>query len=120
GNFTLTPQDENNVSLAPPLTKEMAKFTFCEKAQVLHNKIRGQNPWPGAYFTFEGKNIKVLKAAVSDLTGEKGEILSTKPLIVATGEKSLELITLQPEGSKAMEGKAWAMGRRFLKGDSIL
>lgn len=120
GSFTQTAQKADQVTLAPPLTKDMAFFDFCEKALVLHNKIRGQNPWPGAYFVFQEKNVKVLKAQVVDLQGQVGEILSTKPLIVATGEKALQLISLQPEGSKPMDGTAWAMGRRFVKGDKLL
>ena len=49
-----------------------------------------------------------------------GEIISTKPLVIATADKSLRLITVQPEGGKAMDGTAWAAGRRFKKGDSLI
>lgn len=120
GNFIRTPQDSAQATLAPPLTKEQAHFDFSQPALVLHNKIRGQNPWPGAYFTYADKMVKVLKAMVVDKKGEPGEILSTKPLVIATAHKALQLITVQPEGSKAMDGSAWAMGRRFSAGDSLL
>lgn len=120
GNFTRTPQDNSKATLAPPLTKEMALFTWNVPAITLHNKIRGQNPWPGAYFIYEDKKIKVLSAKMSNLKGNPGEILSTKPLIIAAQEGSLELLTVQPEGSKAMDGTAWSLGRRFKKGDTII
>ena len=120
GDYTRTPQDHSKATLAPPLTKEMALFDFNTDALTLHNKIRGQNPWPSAHFMFEGKKVKVVKAQVEEFSGKPGEILSTKPLIVAAGEKSLRLVTVQPEGGKAMDGTAWAAGRRFKKGDSVL
>lgn len=120
GNYTRTPQDHTQATLAPPLTKEMALFDFGTDALTLHNKVRGQNPWPSAHFMYDGKKVKVLKAQVVDKSGKVGEILSTKPLVIATTDKALQLITVQPEGSKAMDGTAWAMGRRFKAGDSVL
>ena len=120
GNYTRTPQDHSKATLAPPLTKEMALFSFETDALTLHNKIRGQNPWPSTYFIYEDKKVKVLKAKVMEESGKTGEILSTKPLVIAAGEKSLQLITVQPEGGKAMDGSAWAAGRRFKKGDSVM
>ncbi len=119
GDYTRTPQEHDKATLAPPLTKEMALFDFDTDALTLHNKIRGQNPWPSAHFIYEDKKVKVLKAAVADMKGRPGEILSVKPLIVAAGEKALQLITVQPEGGKAMDGTAWAAGRRLKKGDNL-
>jgi len=120
GDYTRTPQNHDEATLAPPLTKEMALFTFDCDALTLHNKIRGQNPWPSAHFMYEDKKVKVLKAVVVDKKGKVGEILSTKPLVVATADKALQLITVQPEGGKAMDGTAWAAGRRFKAGDNIV
>ena len=120
GNYTRTPQNHAEATVAPPLTKEMALIDFGTDALTLHNKIRGQNPWPSAHFMFEDKKVKVLKAKIMPESGKPGEILSVKPLVIAAGEKSLQLITVQPEGGKAMDGTAWAAGRRFKKGDSVL
>ena len=120
GDYTRTSQDHSKATLAPPLTKEMALFDFNTDALTLHNKIRGQNPWPSAHFMYEDKKVKVIKAQVEEFSGKPGEIISTKPLVIAAGEKSLRLITVQPEGGKAMDGTSWAAGRRFKKGDSVL
>ncbi len=120
GDFTQTKQNEAEMSLAPPLTKEMAFFEFNEDYKVLHNKIRGQYPWPGAYFIFEDKKVKVLKARKSDARGNIGEILSLKPLTIACKNGALELLTVQPENSKAMDSNAYAMGKRFKIGDSLV
>lgn len=120
GKAKRMPQDDTKATLAPPLTKEMAFFDFNNAADIIHNKVRGQNPWPGAYFVYGEKKIKVIKTKLTDKNGKPGEILSTKPLIVAFSEGALEFITVQPEGSKAMDGMAWAVGRRFTKGDMLV
>ncbi len=120
GDFTQIPQDEKEMTLAPPLSKEMALFDFSLDNEILHNKIRGQNPWPGAYFNYDGKKVKVLKALKSEKSGKVGEILSLKPLTVACKTGALQLLVVQPENSKAMDGNAYAMGRRFKIGDSLV
>ena len=120
GTATRTPQDHSKATLAPPLTKEMALFGFDNSAQVIHNKVRGQNPWPSAHFMFGDKKVKVIKTKLAQGNGKPGEILSTKPLVVAFENGALEFVTVQPEGSKAMDGTAWSLGRRFAKGDMLV
>lgn len=120
GTAKRKPQDHSKATLAPPLTKEMALFDFNNEAKTIHNKVRGQNPWPGAYFMYGDKKIKVIKTKTAQGSGKPGEILSTKPLTVAFESGALELVTVQPEGSKAMDGTAWCLGRRFAKGDMLV
>ena len=120
GTAKRKPQDHSKATLAPPLTKEMALFDFNNEAKTIHNKVRGQNPWPGAYFIYGDKKIKVIKTKTAQGSGKPGEILSTKPLTVAFESGALELVTVQPEGSKAMDGTAWCLGRRFAKGDMLV
>ncbi len=120
GDFTLTKQDDENATLAPPLSKEMAEFDFNINARVLHNKIRALNPWPSTHFNYKDKKIKVLKAKISNLQGTAGEILSTNPLIVACNDFAIELSEVKPEGSKAMTGTAFCAGARLKKGDNLV
>ena len=119
GRVTATPQDHAKATLAPPLTKEMAKFDFNKDAQTLHNLIRGMNPWPVAYFEYEGKKIKVKTARAEKGKAACGTVLSVKPLTVACETGALTLLEVVPEGSKPMEGSAWAAGRRLKAGDVL-
>lgn len=109
-------QDGALATLAPPLKKEMAQFTFALPAQKLHNHIRGMNPWPVAYFEHGGKKVKVLKARPVPGTGAPGTVLAVKPLTVACETGALVLETVVPEGKGPMPGEAWALGRRFAPG----
>ncbi len=114
------PQDHARATLAPPLRKETGAFAFTGDAKKLHDLIRGCNPWPGAYFIHEGKKVKVLRSLYDGKAeGGPGEILCTKPLTVACGAGALTLLEVVPEGSRPMEGAAWAAGRRFKVGDRI-
>lgn len=120
GTARAVPQNGDAATLAPPLTKEMARFFFDAPARRLHNLIRGLNPWPVAYFLSGGKKIKVLRALCDDAAaGAPGEILSVKPLTVACAQGALILEQVVPEGSRPMEGSAWAAGRRFSAGDRL-
>lgn len=120
GTITKTPQKQEGASWAPPIKKEMAQFDFSKSGQELHNLIRGMNPWPIAYFMYDNKKIKV-KCTVLDLQakGEVGEILSIQPLTIACAEGALTLTEVVPEGSRSMQGSAWASGRRFQIGDKL-
>lgn len=109
-------QDGALATLAPPLTKEMARFTFAMPAQKLHNHIRGMNPWPVAYFEHDGKKVKVLKAHPAPGAGAPGTVLAVKPLTVACETGALVLETVVPEGKGPMPGEAWALGRHFAPG----
>ncbi len=119
GKAVATPQDHDKATMAPMLKKEMAEFTFGKSAQELHNLVRGMNPWPIAFFMYEGKKVKVTRSRLENMEGKPGEILSTKPLIVACQQGALQLVEVVPEGKRPMEGSAWAAGRRFSIGDCI-
>ena len=78
------------------------------------------NPWPAAWFvTGGGRKVKVLECRLSDKTGAPGRVLATKPLTVACGEGAVELLRVVPEGSKPMEGSAFAAGLRLKAGDTL-
>ena len=121
GRAVPTPQDHEKATLAPPLTKEMARFAFEQPAQVIHDQVRGMNPWPGAWFmTAGGKKVKVMECRVAPSNGEApGTVLATKPLTVACGEGAVQLLHVVPEGKKPMDGTSFAAGLRLKTGDSL-
>lgn len=121
GQLKPEPQQHEMATMAPPLTKDMARFDFTQSAAHIHNWVRGMNPWPVAWFEQEGKRIKVLECRMAK-AGESaapGTVLALKPLTIACGEGAVELLTVTPEGGKPMAGTAWAAGRRLKAGDSL-
>ncbi len=121
GTAQRTPQNHAEATAAPPLTKEMAQFSFDAPARKLHNLVRGMNPWPAAYFLCGGKKVKVLRTRCDDAPrAAPGTVFSTKPLCVACAQGALTLLEVVPEGSRPMSGEAWAAGRRLSTGGSVL
>lgn len=122
GALVPQPQDHSQATVAPMLTKEMAEFHLTDSAAHVHNWVRGMNPWPSAWFvTSAGKKVKVLESRVSPLaqSAAPGTVLATKPLTVACGAGSIELLRVVPDGSKPMDGSAFAAGLRLKKGDLL-
>ena len=120
GALTPAPQDHAAATAAPMLTKEMAEFRWTDTAAHIHNWVRGMNPWPAAWFvTSGGRKVKVLACRVREKTGAPGAVLAVKPLTVACGEGAVELLRVVPEGSKPMDGAAFAAGLRLKAGDTL-
>ena len=120
GALTPAPQDHAAATAAPMLTKEMAEFRWTDTAAHIHNWVRGMNPWPAAWFvTSGGRKVKVLACRVREKTGAPGAVLDVKPLTVACGEGAVELLRVVPEGSKPMDGAAFAAGLRLKAGDAL-
>lgn len=123
GNITPIKQNEENASYAPIIKKEMAQLDFKNMtATEIHNAVRGYYSWPCAYFFLENKRVKVIKAAVADNTNAKAGtvIKSDDSLVIACKDgTAVELVTVQPEGSKPMTAKQMLCGRPIATGTVI-
>lgn len=117
----IVPQKQNDSlsSYANMIDKSMCPIDFNKTAQAVHNQVRGLNPWPVATAQINGKRLKIYKTKLSSLKGNPGEVISLKPLTVACKENSVEIITLQPEGKKIMDSKAYLAGNKISLGDKF-
>ena len=66
GKAPRTPQREEEATHAPMLTKEMGRMDFARPARELHCLVRGMAGWPVAFFSFQGKNLKVHAARLAE------------------------------------------------------
>ena len=57
--ITAVPQDDAQATLAPILKKEDGQVDFNRTATEIHNRLRGFQPWPGAYTQFRGKGPEI-------------------------------------------------------------
>ncbi|GMU85464.1 MAG: methionyl-tRNA formyltransferase [Ignavibacteriales bacterium] len=113
--FTLLPQNDEQATPAPKITKEICKLDFTKSADELHNLIRGLSPAPGAYFEFNGKQFKVYTSRVvhrSDLQAGESEIIKTG-WTVGCGKEALQLLEIQPEGKRRMSAEEYIRGLRL-------
>ena len=122
GTITPEPQDESEATHAPIIDKEMGYLKFDAPATDICNLIKGFNPWPAAYFTVDGKRIKVFASKVSGKTDkEPGTVVrSDGELIIACAEgTSLSLTEIQPEGKKRMTAKDYLTGHSLEVGSRV-
>lgn len=91
---------------APKIFRETCEIDWSKPAEAVRNHIRGLSPYPAAWTTFQGKNLKVFEAELieSDLKAEIGDIQSDWKtyLHVRTGNSVLSLTDVQLEGKKRM------------------
>lgn len=118
---TIIPKPQNHVeaTLAPILTKEDGFIDFHRSAQEIYNRLRGFQPWPGAFTKFRGKVLAVTAARPvqplsSEPSVEDGQLrLRGSQLLVGCGQSTvLELLEVQPEGKKRMPASDFARGYR--------
>lgn len=120
GEVKIEKQNEAEVTLAPMLSKEMAKISFSKTPTEIHNLVRGMEPWPTAYTFIDGKKLKVHSAVkVDGFTGEAGTLLDPKRFIVGCNGGAVELISVQPEGKGEMSGDDFIRGRHLSAGTVI-
>jgi methionyl-tRNA formyltransferase len=114
GNFTLKEQDNSNASPAPKITKEIQQIDWNKSAEEIHNLIRGLSPYPGAFFHFNDKLIKIYSTKFSDEKLNPSEIKQTKTeLFIGCGKGTLQIFELQQEGKRRMHTEEFLRGSSF-------
>ena len=115
------PQDSSQATLARPLTKEDGLIEWPSSAPEIYNRIRGLQPWPGAYTTFRGKTCHIWgqPGAPGQAAGAPGTIQEANgQLLAACGSASLlQIASVQLEGRKRVTAREFANGARLAPGE---
>jgi len=121
-NLPVVKQHSSLVTIAAKLKKSDGLINWKEPAAVIHNKVRGLLPWPGAYTGYEGRVLKILKTElVKDIFPDQspGEVVAASAIdgiVVKTGFGAISIKFLQPEGKKEMDSGSFLLGHRITKG----
>lgn len=114
GSLKGEPQLEEESCYARMIKKEMGLIDWSQPASRLERLVRGLNSWPSAFTYLNKKVLKIWEASVEDSDGKKapGTVTEvTREVIkVQTGDGLLVLKTIQLEGKKRMEVKAFLLG----------
>ncbi|MGD0955360.1 MAG: methionyl-tRNA formyltransferase [Candidatus Acidiferrales bacterium] len=129
GTIAAVPQHNSQATFARPLKKEDGRIDWSLDAQRIYNRIRGLQPWPGAFTFFRGKSCH-LWGKPSELganTGlmpepelwEPGAILVLDgDIFVACGDATmLRLEFVQLEGRKRVTAQEFVNGARLGPGE---
>ncbi len=117
-------QDDALSCYSPMIQKSMCGIDFTKSAKEISDLVRGLNPFPGAKaYRADGKMLKILFAK------DNGEETEANPGTVLEGESKitvaagngtvLEILTLQPEGGKAMSAEDFLRGRSLQNGEVL-
>jgi methionyl-tRNA formyltransferase len=122
GSITAVPQDNSQATFAPPLKKEDGRIDWSLPARVIYNRIRGFQPWPGAFTLFRRKQCGIWgRPAASGFAGAPGAIrVDAGEVYVACGDGSaLRLEFVQLEGRKRITTREFANGVRLVEGEKF-
>lgn len=122
GTAVETPQDHLRATFAPKISKEEGPIDWNQPAAVIHNRVRGLQPWPLASTTLNGRRLVLRRSGV----GPPSESMSPgtvarahgDEIVVACGEgTSLQIFEIQPEGKRTMTTREFVAGRGVTVGD---
>ena len=116
GTARRTPQDPEQVTYAPMLSRALSPIDWNMSAKAIHDKIRGLDPWPATSTDIlTGQPVKVF---ASRLTGQNtaktpGTVLAAGKdgIDVACGDGAvLRILELQAPGSRRMAAADYLRG----------
>ena len=119
GTSQPTAQEDERSTYAPLLTKQDGLLDFSKDALTLSRRVRGLNPWPGAYAMQGDKRTLFSVVSPAEGAGRPGEVLqaNSQGVLVACQSGALRLEEVRPSGKKLMAATAWAAGRGIQEGD---
>ena len=121
GSIRQHPQDNSKATLAPILKKEDGLVDFSRSASDILNRIRGFQPWPGAYTKFRGKTLQIIHArpTIDAVPPTELRADSNRLLVGSAHNTSLELLEVQLEGKKRTSAADFLRGYRPQPGEKL-
>lgn len=121
-------QDDSLVTYSPTISRDDEKIDFNKSVKDVYNKVRGLNPWPGAYTTYQGNVVKIHAGQIHDCPNASshhahqvpGTIVKIfKDAIGVKANDGIYLITeLQLSGKKKMLVKDYLNGNCIFEVDT--
>jgi methionyl-tRNA formyltransferase len=124
GEIVPMAQDDSKATLAPPLKKEDGRIDWSLHAPKIYNRIRGLQPWPGAFTTFRGKTCHIWGKPLKPVAAGAvpGIILPTQEdglLVICGGATMLRVEHIRLEGRKRVTDREFMNGARILPGEKF-
>ena len=120
GEYTFLPQNDDDATNAPKIFHETCKINFDQDIETVYDFIRGLSPFPGAWFTVDGKEMKVLQATKETNFGSEniGDILTDdkKYIKVKCQNGYIRLEQIKPEGKRLMPVSEYLNGHKMTAG----
>jgi len=112
-----------DLEFAPILKKEDGLIDWSQSAFAIERRVRGFQPWPNAYTSFNSKGLTIWNADLTETSNSNaaaGEVIvaDRNNLVVSCGEQTaLRLIDVQPEARKRIPARDFINGMHLKVGD---
>ena len=111
-------QLHKGATYANKIEKSEGKIDWNDSAESIIGKINGLYPSPGAWFIYNGERYKVLKAGISNGSGNVGTVLDDY-LEICCNDKSIKIIEIQRQGKKSQNINEFMLGSQIKKGSNL-
>ncbi|EAT10144.1 methionyl-tRNA formyltransferase [Sphingobium sp. 10 DY56-G10] len=95
------PQPDEGVTYAAKIDKAESRIDFTQDAHAIERQVRAFNPFPGAFFAYQGERFRILAAHVEHHAGAPGELLDDS-LLIGCGHDAIRPTLIQRAGKGAM------------------
>lgn len=117
-------QHEEEATFAPNIKREQEKIDWAANGEAIYNRIRGLNPWPGAYTLDNGQVLKIWRAQIvrsnaRELPGTVIDIDDDAFFVQSGNDTTIRVLELQPAGKKRMASAQFLKGAHLKKGDTL-
>lgn len=123
GTAIFTPQNHEEATQVGLIKKEFGQLDFEKSAAELERLVRGLNPWPSTFTSYQGKTLKIWSASVREGgdSAKAGEVirLSKNSFGIQTADGILVPEELQIEGKKRMTTDAFLCGVQLQDGEKL-
>ena len=121
GTIAPVKQDPAQATLAPILKKEDGLIDWNTPAGSVHNRVRGFQPWPGAWTRFRGQTLHVWRSRLGAASPSvpPGCLLRADGLWLGCADAALELLEVQLEGRRRVRAADFANGLRLPENEPI-
>jgi len=123
GTARFVSQEHDKATVVPILKKGDGMVDWTLSAESIRNRIRGLDPWPGAFTFWRGKRLRLweAEAGAAGSTGKPGEVLSVddEGVAVRAGEGTLRLKSVQLEGGRRMRVEEFLRGHKMEPGENL-
>ncbi|MDQ6420830.1 methionyl-tRNA formyltransferase [Paenibacillus sp. LHD-117] len=126
GTAKAVPQNDDEATYAPNLTRDDERMDWSRSARELFNQVRGLSPMAGAFTFLSGEVFKVRACEPVAGKTEAANAASVRPgtvidagtngILVQAGAGRLLLTEIQPAGKRAMSAAEWLKGARLEPG----
>jgi len=119
GNVEFVEQMHSQATYAKKIDKGETKINWNLEAERVLAHIHGLSPSPGAWFEYNKKRFKILKAKLSSANGNPATVIEEN-LTIACKTNSIQVLELQRQGKNKQTIKEFLLGNKIKKDSNLI